>query len=105
MLRILPDNCKCLWKYITCGSHFQGSKGAPGSPGPVGPPVSYLTMIEATFIETMNEQNKNKYLLNIHINQIFLFSILPDCILILLQGPQGMRGLEGPEGHLGPDVS
>lgn len=35
-----------------CGSHFQGSKGAPGSPGPVGPPVSYLTMIEATFIET-----------------------------------------------------
>lgn len=66
-------------------------------------------MIEAaTFIETVNEQNKNKYLLNIHINQInhiILFSILPDCILILLQGPQGMRGLEGPEGHPGPDVS
>lgn len=42
---------------------------------------------------------------NNNINLIILFSILPDCFLILLQGPQGMRGMEGPEGHPGPDVS
>lgn len=74
-------------------------------------------MTAASFIVAMNEQHKqdlfSNYIwlchLNVHsynnINLIFLFSILPNCILILLQGPQGMRGMEGPEGHPGPDVS
>jgi len=119
ILGTVLGNFKCLWTYLTCGSHLQGSKGVPGSPGPVGPPVSHLIMTAASFLVAMNQQNNQDWFFNyiwlchlnehsynnIIINLIFPYIIFPDCIWIILQGPQGMRGMEGPEGHPGPDVS
>jgi len=57
-------NFKCLWTYLTCGSHLQGSKGVPGSPGPVGPPVSHLIMTAASFLVAMNQQNNQDWFFN-----------------------------------------